>query len=112
MQESELNSLSSTLQERIDAYRGAMIGNLDQLLSMQTERIAANEARRSETKNDLTRKEQLRLTGHAPESDLDRARALQRIAEREYESSRFEFERLKQQRDAARAKHFRRRRAQ
>lgn len=102
LQESELNSLSSTLQERIDAYRGAMIVNLDQLISMQTERISANEARRNETKNDLTRKEQLRLTGHLPESDLDRARALQRIAEREYESSRFEFERLKQQRDAAR----------
>ena len=44
LQESELNSLSSTLQERIDAYRGAMIGNLDQLLSI------ANRARSPQTK--------------------------------------------------------------
>lgn len=101
LQEKELVSLRDDLRQRFDSFREAMIRNIDRELVAQQERIGASEARAEERKSEFARKQKLQVSGHLSESELDRTRAAEDIAQHELEGSRNELDRLKRKREAA-----------
>ncbi len=100
-QESELRSMRTGLEARLDEFRNAMIANLDRQIEIQRERIGITEAQIAERQRDLVRKEKLGTTGHVPESELERSRTSVHMAEHELDAAKFELDRIGRRREAA-----------
>jgi multidrug resistance efflux pump len=101
LQESELNSLRSELQQRLDWYRNAAVHNLDQQIAVQKERVSINQAQESERQSDFDRKSRLRASGNLPETEFERVRLTRLVSRRELQAAQLELERLEAQQNAA-----------
>jgi multidrug resistance efflux pump len=101
-QKTNLIGLRKELQTRLGAFQSATIRNLEHEIGRQRHRIAASQARSSETASDLDRKLRLKAGGYLADIDFDRTRAMQAVTSNETELSRVELKRLEDQLESAR----------
>ncbi|WP_207462678.1 HlyD family efflux transporter periplasmic adaptor subunit [Azospirillum sp. SYSU D00513] len=101
-QEAEMRRLQVDLRERLEAYRQATMLVLEQEIAVQRQRIGINEARTTETRGELMRKQRLQTGGLVPESEIERTLAAQLVASGEADLAREELERLERQLEAVR----------
>ncbi|WP_137045073.1 HlyD family efflux transporter periplasmic adaptor subunit [Pseudolabrys sp. FHR47] len=100
LRQTGLQSLRDDMLRRLAVYRKAMLENTDREIASQEERIGSSEARGTERKSDLERKQSLRSSGHLSAMELEKSVAGEDVAKHELEGARNELDRLRRKRAA------------